>query len=198
MRAFIMATSVSALNCNTAWRDAPSSLRAIGDDELGAVLDAFLIQVAATGWLTVGLEPITSTTSGIARRLLVGHRAGAHPLEQRSDRGAWHKPRAWSTLLSRSRWHQFLKQVGLSFEPLAEPKPASACLPCRRESAPDRGRTASASSQLASRERIAQLSGSHSEVAALGTPGFASAARSGAGGGARSRSRSALWTHRRP
>ena len=64
MIAFSSDTSVPDLNCSmcVAWRDSawPRGSMTIS---VAPFLTAFLKKVAATGWFTVGLAPITTITS---------------------------------------------------------------------------------------------------------------------------------------
>ena len=63
-------------------------------------LTAFLIQVAATGWLTVGLAPITSTTSACCTSLTwLDTAPDPTPSSNAATEEAWHKRVQWSTLL---------------------------------------------------------------------------------------------------
>jgi hypothetical protein len=63
-------------------------------------LTAFLIQVAATGWFTVGLAPITITTSARATSI-TGLLTAPEPMPSSSATTdeAWHSRVQWSTLL---------------------------------------------------------------------------------------------------
>src|ERR1700694_2718736 len=62
--AFTLVTSLPALNarCICAWRDSDGPRGSI-TISLAPRLAAFLMKVAATGWFTVGLAPITMMTS---------------------------------------------------------------------------------------------------------------------------------------
>src|SRR5258707_5721092 len=62
--AFNSATSLPALNARflVAWRDSPCPRGSI-TISLAPFWAAFLMKVAATGWFTVGLAPITMMTS---------------------------------------------------------------------------------------------------------------------------------------
>ena len=63
-------------------------------------LTAFLIQVAATGWLTVGLAPITSTTSARSTSLTwLDTAPEPTPSSSAATEEAWHSRVQWSTLL---------------------------------------------------------------------------------------------------
>ena len=70
---------------------------------------AFLIQVAATGWFTVGLAPITITTSALVTSI-TGLDTAPEPMPSSSAATdeAWHSRVQWSTLL-------VLKPVRTSF-----------------------------------------------------------------------------------
>ena len=61
---------------------------------------AFLIQVAATGWFTVGLAPIRITTSAIVTSI-TGLDTAPEPMPSSSATTdeAWHRRVQWSTLL---------------------------------------------------------------------------------------------------
>lgn len=64
--AFSIATSVSGLNCRKRCASrARSERRGSATISLVPFFTAFLIQLAATGWFTVGLAPITITTSAL-------------------------------------------------------------------------------------------------------------------------------------
>src|ERR1700759_3502265 len=65
--AFSMATSEPGLNarCWVAWRDSVCR-RGSMTNSFAPFLAAFLMKVAATGWFTVGLAPITQITSASA------------------------------------------------------------------------------------------------------------------------------------
>src|SRR6201985_2415446 len=62
--ALSIATSLAGLKarCLVAWRDS-DFLRASITISLAPFLAAFLMKVAATGWFTVGLAPVTMITS---------------------------------------------------------------------------------------------------------------------------------------
>ena len=95
------ATSVSALNCSVqvAWR-ASSPRRGSATISRVPFFTAFLIQVAATGWFTVGLAPITSTTSAwITSLTWFDTAAEPSPSSSAATEEAWHRRVQWSTLL---------------------------------------------------------------------------------------------------
>src|SRR5450830_220675 len=92
---------------------------------------AFLIQVAATGWLTVGLAPMMTITSALVTSI-TGFETAPEPMpsSRATTDDAWHRRVQWSTLFEpkpvrTSFWNKYAS----SFEPLAEPKPASDFLP---------------------------------------------------------------------
>ena len=95
------ATSLSGLNCRKRWAWRASSLRR-GSMTTSLVprRTAFLIQVAATGWLTVGLAPITSTTSAcVTSRTGLLTAPEPRPSSSAATLEAWHSRVQWSTLL---------------------------------------------------------------------------------------------------
>ena len=61
---------------------------------------AFLIQVAATGWFTVGLAPMRSTTSAFVTSI-TGFDTAPEPMPSSNAKTdeAWHSRVQWSTLL---------------------------------------------------------------------------------------------------
>ena len=61
---------------------------------------AFFIHVAATGWFTVGLEPISSTTSALVTSI-TGFDTAPDPMpsSRATTDDAWHSRVQWSTLL---------------------------------------------------------------------------------------------------
>jgi hypothetical protein len=95
------ATSVSGLNCSTrqAWR--AMSVRArVGQHHPGAARAAFFIQVAATGWFTVGLEPMTRISSACSTsRTGLLTAPEPTPSSSAATLEAWHRRVQWSTLL---------------------------------------------------------------------------------------------------
>ena len=95
------ATSVSGLNCSVrqAWRD--RSVRRGSHITMRVPrAAAFFIQVAATGWLDVGLAPITRI-SPACRTSLTGLLTAPEPTPSSSAATllAWHSRVQWSTLL---------------------------------------------------------------------------------------------------
>ena len=101
MSALSMATSVSALNCSVrqAWR--PMSVtRGSASTIFAPRFAAFFIQVAATGWLAVGLEPITKISSACSTSF-TGLLTAPEPTPSSSAAtlDAWHSRVQWSTLL---------------------------------------------------------------------------------------------------
>ena len=135
-------------------------------------LTAFLIHVAATGWFTTGLAPIRRTTSA-SRTSITGFDTAPEPMPSRSAAtlDAWQSRVQWSTLFEpkpvrTSFWNRYAS----SFEPFAEPNPASAFGPRSsriRMSVP--AASESASSQLASRKTSCTRSGSIVKSADFGT-----------------------------
>ena len=124
--AFSSATSVSALNCRkcVAWR-ARSERRGSATISRVPFFTAFLIQVAATGWFTVGFAPISSTTSACITSI-TGFDTAAEPMPSSSAAtlDAWHSRVQWSTLFEpkpvrTSFWNRYAS----SLLPFAEPKP---------------------------------------------------------------------------
>ena len=136
-------------------------------------LTAFLIQVAATGWFTVGFAPITRITSASATSA-TGFDTAPEPMPSSSaaTEEAWHSRVQWSTLfvpnpVRTSFWNRYAS----SLLPLAEPNPASACGPCvSRIRARPPAATDIASSQLASRNASRQFAGTRPKSGSLGTP----------------------------
>ena len=113
-----------------AWRDSVCPRGSI-TISLAPRLAAFLMKVAATGWLTVGLAPITMMTSAsIAAANGADTAPELRPSNSAATEEAWQSRVQWSTLLEpkpvrTSFWNRYAS----SFEPLAEPKPASALTP---------------------------------------------------------------------
>ena len=73
---------------------------------------AFLIQLAATGWLTAGLAPITTTTSASATSR-TGLLTAPEPMpsSRAATLEAWHSRVQWSTLwLPKPRRTSFWKR----------------------------------------------------------------------------------------
>ena len=99
--ALSMATSVSGLNCSVRQACLPMSVtRGSASTILAPALAAFFIQVAATGWLEVGLEPITRISSAWATSftwLLTAPEPT--PSSKAATLEAWHSRVQWSTLL---------------------------------------------------------------------------------------------------
>jgi hypothetical protein len=154
-----------------AWR--ASSLRR-GSMPIGLVprATAFLIQLAATGWFTVGFAPITIATSACSTSI-TGLLAAPEPTPSSSaaTEEAWHSLMQWSTLslpepVGTSLWNRYPS----SLPPLAEPKPAGVRAPCAspidfRAPAARSG----ASSQVASRKTSPQACGSRLACASSAT-----------------------------
>ena len=94
------ATSVSARNCSTcvAWR-ARSVRRGSATTSFAPARAAFLMKVAATGWLTVGFAPITRMSSA-ASTSETGLETAPDPMPSSSAAtlDAWHSRVQWSTL----------------------------------------------------------------------------------------------------
>ena len=99
--AFSSATSVSGLNCTKRCAMRTRSERR-GSQMISLVpfFTAFLIQVAATGWLTLGFAPISSTTSAWVTSI-TGFDTAPEPMPSSSATTdeAWHSRVQWSTLL---------------------------------------------------------------------------------------------------
>ena len=169
-----IATSVPDLNCIIcqAWR-ASAWPRGSITISLAPRLAACLKKVAATGWFSVGLAPITMMTSEFLHSLKVAVTAAEPtPSSSAATDEAWHSRVQWSTLLEpkpvrTSFWNRYAS----SFEPLAEPKPASARGPSRSRifTRPLAARSI-ASSQVASRKCVHGFAGSTRSSAALPTP----------------------------
>src|SRR5262249_14920430 len=134
---------------------------------------AFLMNVAATGWLIVGLAPTTMMRSDRAHSAK-GAVTAPDPIVSRraATDEAWQRRVQGSTLLPPNPGRtSFWKRYASSFDPFADPNPA-------RERAPQRSRTfrnpaaaaSSASSQVASRKWEAGSDGSTRSSALLGTP----------------------------
>jgi hypothetical protein len=101
INALSMATSVSALNCSVRQACLPMSvMRGSASTIFAPFLAAFFIQVAATGWLDVGLEPITKTRSECSTSLTWLLTAPEPtPSSSAATLEAWHSRVQWSTLL---------------------------------------------------------------------------------------------------
>lgn len=96
-----MATSVSALNCSVrqAWR-LMSVRRGSASTILAPRWAAFFIQVAATGWLAVGLEPMTKISPACSTSLTWLLTAPEPtPSSSAATLEAWHSRVQWSMLL---------------------------------------------------------------------------------------------------
>ena len=89
---------------------------------------AFFIQVAATGWFEVGLAPMRKITSAFSTSFTwLDTAPEPMPSSSAATDEAWHRRVQWSTLLvPKPVRTSFWKRYASSFEPLAEPKPASA------------------------------------------------------------------------
>ncbi|MCY1370968.1 hypothetical protein D9M68_845700 [compost metagenome] len=95
------ATSASGLNCRKRQaKRARSERRGSATISLVPFFTAFLIQLAATGWFTVGLAPITITTSALSTSI-TGLDTAPEPMPSSSAAtdDAWHSRVQWSTLL---------------------------------------------------------------------------------------------------
>ena len=136
--AFSSATSLPGLNWSmwVAWRFSAWPRGSI-TISVAPRLAACLKKVAATGWFSVGLAPITTITSA-SFAAVNGAVTAPEPMFSSSaaTEEAWHSRVQWSTLLEpkpvrTSFWNRYAS----SLEPLAEPKPASArgpsCRGCR-------------------------------------------------------------------
>ena len=162
--AFSIATSLPGLNwrCFVAWRDSVWRRGSI-TISLAPRLVAFLMKVAATGWFTVGLAPMTQMTSASAAAENGADTAPElNPSKSAATDEAWHSRVQWSTLFEpkpvrTSFWNKYAS----SFEPLAEPNPASALGPfSSRILTRPLAAKSSASSQDASRKCVNGLAGS--------------------------------------
>ena len=92
---------MSGLNCSTrhAWR-AMSVRRGSATTSFAPRFTAFLIQVAATGWFEVGLEPMRKMTSALATSDTWFETAPEPmPSSSAATDEAWHRRVQWSTLL---------------------------------------------------------------------------------------------------
>ena len=89
---------------------------------------AFLMNVAATGWLTVGLAPMTTITSEFAHSANGAVTAPEPIVSSRAATDeAWQSRVQWSTLLPPNPVRtSFWNRYASSFDPFAEPNPASA------------------------------------------------------------------------
>jgi hypothetical protein len=94
------ATSLSGLNCSAylAWR-ASSVSRGSMTISVAPRSTAFFIQVAATGWFTVGLAADDHDHVGVRRRLTGFDTAPEpRPSSSAATEEAWHSRVQWSTL----------------------------------------------------------------------------------------------------
>ncbi len=111
-----IATSVPFLNCSMcqAWR-LSACPRGSMTMSLAPRLAACLKKVAATGWFSVGLAPMTMMTSEFLHLVEGrGHRAGADALDQRRHRRGVAEPRAVIDIVgAEAGAHQLLEQIGL-------------------------------------------------------------------------------------
>src|SRR6195952_5611889 len=99
--AFSIATSLPALNarCRCAWRDSDWRRGSI-TISLAPRLAAFLMKVAATGWFTVGLAPITMMTlASMAAANGADTAPEFRPSINAATDEAWQSRVQWSTLL---------------------------------------------------------------------------------------------------
>src|SRR3954454_10509967 len=99
--AFSIATSLPALNarCLWAWRDNDCRRGSI-TISLAPRFAAFLMKVAATGWLMAGLAPITMMTSAsMAAENGADTAPELRPSISAATEEAWHSRVQWSTLL---------------------------------------------------------------------------------------------------
>ena len=136
-------------------------------------LAACLNQVAATGWFTVGLQPVRRTTSACATCMKEAVTAPEpmHSISAATEL-AWHSRVQWSTLLEPKPVRtSFWNSQASSFEHFALPKPASTPGPwaSSRRRRPAAAKS-SASSQLAGRKWVSGLAGSKSGSTPLGAP----------------------------
>ena len=113
-----------------AWR-ASSTRRGSATISLAPALTAFLMKVAATGWFTLGLAPMTKITSALATsRTWLDTAPELMPSIRAATLDAWQSRVQWSTLFDPKPVRtSFWKRYASSFVPFAEPKPASARLP---------------------------------------------------------------------
>ena len=110
--------------------------------------------VAATGWLTVGLLPVSRMTSAYLASAKTSETAPEPiPSSSAATLEAWHSRVQWSTLLvPRAARISFWKRYASSLLHLADPNPASARGPCSALISSSRDATRSrASSHVASR-----------------------------------------------
>src|SRR5271163_876227 len=121
------------------------------------------MKVAATGWFIVGLAPITHMTSASAAAANGADTAPElNPSNSAATDDAWQSRVQWSTLLEPKPVRtNFWNKYASSFDPLAEPKPASALGPfSSRILTRPLAAMSSASSQDASRKCVKGLAGS--------------------------------------
>ena len=98
-------------------------------------LTAFLMKVAATGWFTVGLAPMTMITSAssAAENGAVTAPEFRPSISAATDE-AWHRRVQWSTLFEpKPSAHQLLEEVGLLVRALgrAEARERARARACR-------------------------------------------------------------------
>src|SRR3979411_2658773 len=161
--AFSIATSLPALNarCLWAWRDNDCRRGSI-TISLAPFFAAFLMKAAATGGLSVGVALITMiTAASIAAANGADTAPEFRPAIKAATDEAWHSRVQWSTLLEQKPVRtSFWNRYASSFEPLAEPKPASAFTPfSSRILTRPLAAMSSASSQDASRKCVNGLAG---------------------------------------
>src|SRR5271168_4647559 len=156
-----------------AWRDRVWRRGSI-TISLAPRLVAFLMKVAATGWFIVGLAPITHMTSASAAAANGADTAPElRPSNSAATDDAWQSRVQWSTLLEpKPVLTSFWNRYASSFDPLAEPKPASALAPfSSRILTRPLAAMSSASSQEASRKCVNGFAGSTWSLASFLTPG---------------------------
>ena len=151
------------------------------------------MNVAATGWLTVGLAPMTTITSELAHSEN-GAVTAPEPIVsiRAATDEAWQSRVQWSTLLPPNPARtSFWKRYASSFDPFAEPNPARARPPSRsRMRRRPAAATSSASSQVASRKWVDGFGRVDLVVRVLGRRRpCGSGGVSGGGDGGRSRTR---------
>ena len=96
-------------------------------------LTAFLMKVAATGWFTVGLAPMTMITSASSAAENGAETAPEfEPFHQRRDRGGVAQPRAVIDVVgAEAGAHQLLEQIGLFVRALGRAEPGERASPLR-------------------------------------------------------------------
>ena len=189
------ATSVSGLNCRKrcAWR-ASSERRGSQTISLVPLSAAFLIQLDATGWFTLGLAPMMMTTSALATSI-TGFETAPEPMpfEQRGDARRVAQPRAMvDVVAAKAGAHQLLEQVGLFVAALGRAE-AGERLRAVRVAQPCEAAAGELERLFPRRlaEDVEDAVGVHRRRRrAWARRRGGSAARAGAAGGARSRSRS--------